>query len=553
MKVSAFLVFAAVVLLGKCAKLPKDSKTSNTAKVVSKVTKVKAVTTKQDVAKSTKHDGAAKVKVVAKDGSNKVEPSSIKHSTSTTKTSTKPLAQKIIKTGKVAAKKNKKNSFWSPKSVIVPHQDTGERDAIVNSHIARNPILDSLYEQRYAALEKVSALNNQIDTLLNRKPVTDGASESSFFRPGAFDSGTYGVQGGTMFLGPANAGDIVGMESAKKRDESSSGRQKNGAIPDASSASPVSYSSQNDLNNAPVDMPQPLPDADPFISPEGNAADNEQQNSLTLKHSMAYSPEDVENPLVLGDPKMFDSACSVLKLTFEHTQGSTVLDDSPQGNNAELDDGAYVSDQQAKSGLSLHIGEDGHMEIPESFKGKPTRAAAVSMWVKLQDVSGKKPLFQTYENEESLHYDLSVVDGRLSWGHLDDIGKVIFHVTADENAKFTPRKWHHIVGAYSDKTKEATLWLDGKKVGKEENVSGLLSRNWDRVSLFKGKTSGDADNVFMFRCSLDRTKVVALYVAAASPKDAKRSQIPKVKKSHQKLYFKGCVFFATLSGNSSLH
>lgn len=235
---------------------------------------------------------------------------------------------------------------------------------------------------------------------------------------------------------------------------------------------------------------------------------------------------------VLGDPKRFDSACSVLKLTFEHAQGAMVLDDSEQGNNAELESGAFVSDEQAKSGLTaVNIGEDGYLDILEPFKGKPTKAAAVSMWAKIKDVEGKNPLFQTYENS-SVRYDLSVMDGRVSWGHLDDLGKAIFHVTADDDAKFIPGKWHHIVGTFSDKTKNATLWLDGKKVGSEEGVSGLLSQNWDKVSMFKGKTSGFADNVFMFRCSLDRTKVVALYVAAASPKDAKRSRIPKVKQGH---------------------
>lgn len=193
--------------------------------------------------------------------------------------------------------------------------------------------------------------------------------------------------------------------------------------------------------------------------------------------------------------------------------------------------GAFVSDENAKSGLSVKIGEDGYMDVPEDFKGKPTRAAAVSMWVKLKDVEGNNPLFQTHENS-ALRYDLSVMDGRVSWGHLDDLGKAIFHVTANDDAKFTPGKWHHVVGTYSEPSKKAILWLDGKKVGSEENVSGLLSQKWDKVSLFKGKTSGVADNVFMFRCSLDRTKVVALYVAAASPKDAKRSGIPKVKQGN---------------------
>lgn len=285
MKVSAVFIFAAVALLGECAKLPKDSKNSNTDKVVSKVTETKAATTKQDAVKTTKQNKAEHgKKVVSK--SSKDDSKKAGHSTIKANTSVKPHAQRNGKIGpKVTAKQIVENKRpRSPKSVIVQQRDdTGQRDAIVNSHIASNPILDSLYEQRYEALQKVSSINDQISSLLNRKPGVGASESSAFMRPGAFDSGTYHVQGGTMFLGPANAGDIVGMEDAKKRDESSSGRQKNGAIPDASSASPLD-SSQSD-STAPVDMPQPLDEE--FFSPEANAANDEQQNlNLTGKEDM---------------------------------------------------------------------------------------------------------------------------------------------------------------------------------------------------------------------------------------------------------------------------
>jgi hypothetical protein len=207
-----------------------------------------------------------------------------------------------------------------------------------------------------------------------------------------------------------------------------------------------------------------------------------------------------------------------------------VLDDSPQGNNAELEDGAYVSNEDAKSGLSVNLGKNGYMIVPDDFKGKPTNAAAISMWAKLKNIQGDNPLFQAYDNK-TIHYGLSVLDGKASWVHRDDAGYQLFNVTANES-KFTPGKWHHIVGAYSAKEKKATLWLDGKKIGSKTGITGPLSQNWDKLSMFAGKTAGVADNVFMFRCSLDRTKIVALYVTAASPKDAKRFQIPKSKKNH---------------------
>ena len=287
MKISAVLIFAAVASLGECAKLPKDPKTitKTAAKVAAKATK--ALTSKLDATKKTKHKEAAPGKTVApKHDSNKAGHSTAKNAT----TKAKPLAQNILKSVNVKPNKNKKSSFWSPKSVILPHKDTGVQDAVVNSHIASNPMLDKLYEERYQAMEKVSAINDQISRLLNRKPVMDGASESSFSRPGAFDSGTYHVQGGTMFLGPANAGDIVGMEVARKRDESSSGRQKDGAIPDTSSVSSVD-SSKND-SNAPLDMPQPLDDQ--FFSTEANAAD--EQKNLTASDDMDVLA-DTDDPL----------------------------------------------------------------------------------------------------------------------------------------------------------------------------------------------------------------------------------------------------------------
>lgn len=204
-----------------------------------------------------------------------------------------------------------------------------------------------------------------------------------------------------------------------------------------------------------------------------------------------------------------------------------VLDDSPKINNAQLEDGAYTTNIGSKAGISASIGDDGYLKIPSTFKGKPKKAAAISMWVKLRDVNGINPLLQISDRNDTVHYDLSIVDGKPQWVHRNDTDNELFKVTANNDAHFTAGVWHHIVGTYSSKDKEASLWLDGKQVGSQKDVTGLLSQEWSHVYMFEGKTSGLADNIFMFRCPLDRTKIVALYVAVASPKDAKRFNIPK--------------------------
>lgn len=203
-----------------------------------------------------------------------------------------------------------------------------------------------------------------------------------------------------------------------------------------------------------------------------------------------------------------------------------VLDDSPEINNAELEDGAYITNTDSKSGISASIGHDGYLQLPNTFKGMPKKAAAISMWIKLSDVKGVNPLFQAEDRNSTVHYDLSIVDGKPLWVHRNDTDQEMFKVTANDDAHFTAGAWHHIVGAYSTKYKEATLWLDGKQIGSQKNVTGMLSQDWSKVYMFEGKTSGLADNIFMFRCPLDRTKIIALYVSVASPKDSKRFKIP---------------------------
>ena len=235
----------------------------------------------------------------------------------------------------------------------------------------------------------------------------------------------------------------------------------------------------------------------------------------------------------LGDPQDFDDRCTVLKLTFEHLKKGQVLDDSLQKNNVRLTDGVTVTDRSlTKHGHSAKLGKHGKIVLAKDFKGRPRKAIGISMWVKLDSIIGNYSLFRALDGATNeTRYELAVHDGKGFWVHYDDSGKVLFKVES-VSSDIRAKKWHSIAANYNAVQKKATLWVDGRLVSKQDKaISGPLSQRWNKVVVFGGKTAGLLDNVFMFRCPLDRTKIVALYVAAATPASAdKKSKIQK----HQK-------------------
>ena len=228
----------------------------------------------------------------------------------------------------------------------------------------------------------------------------------------------------------------------------------------------------------------------------------------------------------LGNPEEFDQKCAVLKLTFEKSEDSLVFDDSPQKNNGQLQGEARILKDETDQGRSIDFGNNGKIVLKPGFKGKPKNSVAISMWVKLNDVEGVIPLITATDATNFVRYDLLLRNGRGEWVHRGDSGRELFRVQSS-SSDITPGKWHNIVGSYDSMSKTASLWVDGKQVSKEDGISGVLSQKWNKMTIFGGKARGDMDNIFMFRCPLDKTKIVALYVSAASPKDVKRNVIAR--------------------------
>lgn len=220
----------------------------------------------------------------------------------------------------------------------------------------------------------------------------------------------------------------------------------------------------------------------------------------------------------LGNPEEFDKKCAVLKLTFEKSDGDLVLDDSPQKNNGQVEGEVRVLKDEADLGRSVDFGNNGKIVLKEGFKGKPKKSVAISLWVKLNNVKGAVPLITATDATNFVRYDLLLRNGKGEWVHRGDSGRELFRVQSS-SSDVTAGQWHNIVGSYDSVSRTASLWVDGKQVSKQDGITGVLSQKWNKLTIFGGKSQGDMDNIFMFRCPLDKTKIVALYVSDASHKN----------------------------------
>ena len=224
----------------------------------------------------------------------------------------------------------------------------------------------------------------------------------------------------------------------------------------------------------------------------------------------------------------------VLKLTFEKTNGSGVaLDDSPQKNSGKFEGEASIMKDEEDLGRAVKFGSNGKIVLDDDFKGKPRKSVAVSMWVRLDSIRGTVPLITATDETNFVRYDLLLRNGKGEWVHRVDSGRELFRVQSS-SPDVTAGQWHNIVGSYDSKTKSASLWVDGKQVSRKDNINGMLSQKWNKLTIFGGTSRGEMDNIFMFRCPLDKTKIVALYVSDASHKDVKRDVMRE-----QKLYKSG--------------
>lgn len=372
-----------------------------------------------------------------------------------------------------------------------------------------SPELARLYAAKKQAIKIAKDIDSEIEhyvqNQLYRRTFDTNDMNFPFFNPRPTNplSAAIGAQGGVWFPGPSGAG-VEGSRMLEGRANQ---------VPPFRRAQASRTPSESRLARI-LQVPQ-------------NVGNTQVPRTFTPTGTQS-TPDPSDEINSLGNPTEFDQKCMVLKLTFEKSNGDLVFDDSLQKNNGRLQGEAQVLKDHADQGRSVDFGNNGKIVLKPGFKGKPKKSIAISLWVKLKNVQGVIPLITATDERNFVRYGLQLRNGRGEWVHRGDSGRELFRIQSS-TPDVTAEKWHNIVGSFDSMSRTASLWVDGKQVSKEDGINGVLSQKWNKLTIFGGKARGDMDNVFMFRCPLDKTKIVALYVSAASPKEVKRDLIPRPK------------------------
>eukprot|EP00794_Sanderia_malayensis_P012220 gene12220-13478_t len=209
----------------------------------------------------------------------------------------------------------------------------------------------------------------------------------------------------------------------------------------------------------------------------------------------------------------------VVHLSFDKMQGSLAKDESGNGNDAMLINGAEIVYEGGKcdSAVSLLGGDilfDG-----ERFWPKPIEAVTIALWVKLDTNKGIQSIFDTIGGKFSTHkegqYHVEIENGKVRWFHRNEKHAVVFSITS--TALVAEGAWTHIAGTYDAEKAIAKLFINGDLVAKGPG-NGFLSQDWTgKAGIGKHEhpygnrlLRGMVDEFFIFNCALPRIEVLVL-------------------------------------------
>lgn len=162
----------------------------------------------------------------------------------------------------------------------------------------------------------------------------------------------------------------------------------------------------------------------------------------------------------------------MLHFGFENIENHTVLDNSGHNNNAILSPELGLSVTESKCGSALNM-HGGHL-LFSRFNSRPREAITITLWLKLDSVSGTATLFKT--TGSGAKYHLQVADGVIYWSHVDDLGHVIFSMETRQTVDSLD--WVHLSATYDAHINKSKIILNGAVLDEKEG-HGLLSQNWD--------------------------------------------------------------------------
>ena len=171
------------------------------------------------------------------------------------------------------------------------------------------------------------------------------------------------------------------------------------------------------------------------------------QNNTARAHRRGIVPIPPANMVQLRRQTSFNPPSKkhlAVHLEFDQYQGDLMLDTSGHENNAMATGAATRMIANYSCGMAERLIGGQVSFNGTSFAPKPTVAATIAVWIKLQSSKGRQSIFYTVGRGQ---YNLAADDGRIVWSHMDDNEKVIFKlITLYQHLK--PNKWAHIAGTY---------------------------------------------------------------------------------------------------------
>ncbi|MFQ6043024.1 MAG: LamG domain-containing protein [Candidatus Poribacteria bacterium] len=182
--------------------------------------------------------------------------------------------------------------------------------------------------------------------------------------------------------------------------------------------------------------------------------------------------------------------------------------DNIGGHDGKLMGGAsFVKDGERGEVLSVD-GNDGHVEIPHSadLVFAPTDSFSIAVWLNIQTLPGHWAGIVTKSRDQSPWYGLWVTPGN-QWHFVGGQGGA--NVRMDVGKAVTG--WLHLAGVYDADAHTQTVYVDGKVIGEQNNVTIAASGAGD--IWFGGAKSVNEylkaliDDVLLYKRALDSGEI----------------------------------------------
>ena len=216
---------------------------------------------------------------------------------------------------------------------------------------------------------------------------------------------------------------------------------------------------------------------------------------------------------VLKDPKL------AIYYSFDDVSGKTIKDGSLSGNNGAIvvdnPDQADIKFDEGKNGKAIRLDQGVWIKINGAkFNNLPEEGFSLVTWVNHDDSADPQSLFDAIGDKHGnglFHVEIRPAGFRFF--HRNDDSAEVFNINPGPVIK--GKKWHHFAGIYDAKSKNVSIYVDGKKTHEAKAAKGELATNWNVTAGIGHHKNGRwykglLDDFFIFGRSISPEEIKAI-------------------------------------------